>query len=88
MLVRLVDFLKARGITAMFTNLIGGGQEAATDIGISSIIDTWILLRDVERGGAREGTLQIIKSRGMAHSRRIHHMKITDRGVELADAPA
>jgi circadian clock protein KaiC len=87
MLVRLVDFLKARGITAVFTNLLhGGSQAAATNAGISSIIDSWLLLGDVERAGSREGTLEIIKSRGMAHSRRIHRLTITDHGVELSDA--
>jgi circadian clock protein KaiC len=89
MVVRLVDFLKGSGITAFFTNLIhSAGDAVATDVGISSIIDTWLLLREVEQAGSRDLTAQIIKSRGMAHSRRIHPLAITDRGVEIADAPA
>ena len=68
MLVRLVDFLKSQGITALFTNLATGGDPEDTDVGISSIIDTWLLLRDCERDGQRQVFIHVLKSRGMAHS--------------------
>ena len=85
MLVRLVDLLKSRGVTALFTNLTHRGeQEEATRVGISSIIDTWLLLRDHEQHGERTGSLYVLKSRGMAHSRTVRGMRLTDHGIELA----
>jgi circadian clock protein KaiC len=83
MLVRLVDFLKSRGVTGLFTNLDHAGQPPETDLGISSIIDTWIVLRDLEHDGVREGSLCMLKSRGMAHSRQFHKFRLTDGGVEI-----
>ncbi len=86
MLLRLVDFLKARGVTAFFTNLTSGGEAIeATDVGISSIIDTWLLVRDIELGGERNRGLYVLKSRGMAHSNQIREFLITSRGIELQD---
>lgn len=87
MLVRLVDFLKERGITSLFTNLThaGGGLEE-TDIGISSIIDTWLLLRDTERDGERGGVVYVLKSRGMAHSKQVREFRLTGAGIELGQA--
>ncbi len=84
MLVRLVDFLKERGITSLFTNLThaNGGLEQ-TDIGISSIIDTWLLLRDTERDGERGGVVYVLKSRGMAHSKQVREFRLTGAGIEL-----
>ena len=87
MLVRMVDFLKERGITSLFTNLMrSGAAEAETDSGISSIIDTWLLLRDTERNGERVGTLYVLKSRGMAHSKQVREFRLTDNGIELGKA--
>ena len=86
MLVRLIDFLKIRQLTAVFTNLASGGKaQEATEVGISSIIDTWILLRDIELGGERNRGLYVLKSRGMAHSNQIREFRLTDHGIELLD---
>lgn len=84
MLMRLIDYLKGEGITALFTNLTSGGTEKeTTEIGISSLIDTWLLVRDIELGGERNRGLYILKSRGMAHSNRIHELVLTDQGIDL-----
>jgi circadian clock protein KaiC len=86
MLLRLIDFLKVKQITAMFTHLTSGGKAAeATDMGVSSLIDTWLLVRDVEAGGERNRGLYVIKSRGMAHSNQVREFLITSRGVALQD---
>lgn len=85
-LTRLTDFLKAEEITAFFTNLTS--TEAVleqTDVDISSIVDTWLLLRDVELGGERNRAMYILKSRGMAHSNQIREFLLTDQGIELRD---
>jgi len=84
MLLRMVDFLKAKQITAVFTHLTGGGNALeATDIGISSLIDTWLLLRDIELGTSRTKGLYVLKSRGMPHSREIREFVLTPKGIEL-----
>jgi circadian clock protein KaiC len=84
MLVRLIDFLKAGGITAFFTNLTSGGNAwERTDVGVSSLIDTWILLRDIELGGERNRGIYVLKSRGMRHSNQIREFLITSTGIEL-----
>src|SRR5262249_36549418 len=86
MLVRLIDFLKAQQITAYLTNLTSGEQALEkTDLDISSLVDTWLLLRDIELGGERNRAMFILKSRGMAHSNQIREFLITDKGIELAD---
>jgi circadian clock protein KaiC len=86
MLLRVIDFLKSRGITAMLINLTeGGGALEATDIGVSSLIDTWLVLRDIEAGGERNRGLYVIKSRGMKHSNQIREFLITSKGIELQD---
>jgi circadian clock protein KaiC len=86
MLLRLVDFLKASQITALFTHLTSGGKPwESTDVGISSLIDTWMLLRDIELGGERNRGLYILKSRGMQHSNQIREFVITPEGIELKD---
>ena len=85
MLTRLVDFLKMQQITAVFTSLVGGMVSLEeSDVGISSIIDTWLLVRDVEVDGERIRGLYLLKSRGMSHSNQIREFKLTDRGIELA----
>lgn len=86
MMVRLIDFLKKSGITAVMSNLTGAGQGEETDIGVSSIVDTWLLLRDIESGGERNRALYILKSRGMAHSNQVREFILTDHGVELRTA--
>jgi circadian clock protein KaiC len=86
MLTRLVDFLKAGGITALFTNLTSGGDHAEmTEVGISSLMDTWLLLRNLESNGERNRGLYVLKSRGMAHSNQIREFILTDRGIQLLD---
>lgn len=86
MLMRLVDYLKARQITGLFTSLTPGGQPAEqSQIGISSVMDTWILLREMEFNGERNRGLYILKSRGMAHSNQIREFILTDQGVQLLD---
>ena len=86
MLVRMIDTLKARQITTLFTNLTGGGGELEqTDVGISSIIDTWLLLRDSELDGDRVGSIYVLKSRGMHYSRRIRRFYLTNHGIELSE---
>ena len=86
MLTRLIDFLKARQITAVFTSLtLGGGVQEEGEVGVSSLADTWLLVRDVELGGERNRAMYVLKSRGMAHSNQIREFLLTDRGVELRD---
>jgi circadian clock protein KaiC len=87
MLMRLLDFLKDRQITAMFVNLTANqGAEEQTEVGISSLTDTWILLRDVELNGERNRCLYVLKSRGMAHSNQIREFVLSRSGVRLLPA--
>jgi len=84
MLTRLVDFLKAKQITSVFTSLVGGMSAIEeSEVGISSIIDTWLLVRDVEVNGERIRGLYVLKSRGMAHSNQIREFLLTEQGIEL-----
>ncbi len=84
MLTRLVDFLKMKQITALFTYLSTlGGKLESTDENISSIMDAWLLLRDVEHEGSRSCTLYVLKSRGMAHSHEMRQFILTDEGIVL-----
>jgi circadian clock protein KaiC len=84
MLMRLMDFLKVTGITAVFLSLTSGGADLEqTTVGISSLTDTWILLRDLELNGERNRCLYVLKSRGMAHSNQLREFVITDHGIKL-----
>ncbi|HET9598547.1 MAG TPA: ATPase domain-containing protein, partial [Anaeromyxobacteraceae bacterium] len=86
MMTRLIDFLKMRGTTCFFTSLTTGGSEAeATEVGISSLIDSWLVLDVVRSGGERNRTLSIVKSRGMAHSNQTSEFRLTDEGVVVSD---
>jgi circadian clock protein KaiC len=86
MLLRLVDFLKAGNITALMTTLTGGADaNEQTEANISSLVDTWLLLRDMESGGERNRGLYILKSRGVAHSNQIREFILTDHGVQLRE---
>ena len=86
MLIRLIDFLKTRQITAVFTSLThGGGFLEQSGAGISSLVDTWLLLRDIELAGERNRGMYVLKSRGMAHSNQIREFLLTRSGVELKD---
>jgi circadian clock protein KaiC len=86
MLTRVIDFLKTEGITAVLTSLTSGGEALErTEIEVSSLVDTWLLLRDIELGGERNRAMYVLKSRGMAHSNQIREFVITDQGVGLLD---
>jgi circadian clock protein KaiC len=86
MLMRLADFLKTKQISSMFTQLMSSNVAHGTsDIAISSMVDTWLVMHDIEIGGERNRCLYIIKSRGMAHSNQVRECLITDHGVELCE---
>ena len=87
MLTRMIDFLKISNITALFTALLSGrhGQLELTEEGVSSLVDTWISVRDLEGIGERNRGLSILKARGMAHSNQVREFLITDHGVQLLD---
>jgi circadian clock protein KaiC len=86
MFMRLIDFLKSRQITAVLTSLTGHTTSLEqTEVGISSLIDTWLLLRDVELNGERNRVMYLLKSRGMAHSNQMREFLLTDHGIELID---
>ncbi len=84
MLIRLIDFLKQRGITAFLTSLTSAGDALErTDVEVSSIVDTWLLTRDIELAGERNRALYVLKSRGMAHSNQLREFLLTPHGVDL-----
>jgi circadian clock protein KaiC len=86
MAIRLIDYLKMNGITALFTTLTTSGTNLEhTSLFISSLIDTWLLLRDIELDGERNRGIYILKSRGMAHSNQIREFVLTKNGVLLRD---
>ncbi len=86
LLARLVDFLKSRMITGLLTSLTRGGDaEESSAVGMSSLVDTWLLAREIEVRGERIRGLYVIKSRGMAHSSEIREIQFTDHGLDLAD---
>ena len=85
-LMRLVDYLKKNGITAMLTDLqMGGGALERTEAAISSLVDTWLVLRDLESNGERNRGLHILKSRGMEHSNQVREFVLSDTGIQLTD---
>ena len=85
-LTRLIDYLKMNKISNFFTDLTHfGGSLERTSEEVSSLIDTWLLLRDIERNGERNRGLYILKSRGMAHSNQIQEFLITNQGLDLID---
>jgi circadian clock protein KaiC len=86
MLTRLIDFLKVHRITGLFTSLTPNSNEPEmTQVGISSLMDTWLLLRNLESNGERNRGLYVLKSRGMAHSNQIREFLLTDSGAKLLD---
>ncbi|MDP4025390.1 circadian clock protein KaiC [Methylobacterium sp. NEAU 140] len=86
-LLRMIDLLKGRGITAVFTSLRQEGVvEAADDLGVSSLMDTWIKLLNVEANGERTRTLYVIKARGMSHSHQVREFLMSGDGIRLVDA--
>lgn len=86
MLMRLIDFFKMNYTTALLTSLTSGeADEESTEVGISSLVDTWLLLRDIESNGERNRGMYILKSRGMEHSNQIREFRLTDNGIELVN---
>ncbi len=86
MLLRIIDFMKASQITALFTSLTGDWVHGErTELGVSSLMDTWLLLQNLESSGERNRGLYVLKSRGMAHSNQIREFQLSDRGVELRE---
>lgn len=84
---RLIDFLKTEQITGLFLSLTtSGAAEANTDVGVSSLMDVWVLLRNLESNGERNRGLYVLKSRGMEHSNQIREFRISGAGVALVDA--
>jgi circadian clock protein KaiC len=85
-LVRLADICKTKGITAVFTSLSAiDEQMSESERSVSSLMDTWISLRDVEADGERNRILYLLKSRGMSHSKQIREYELSDDGVHLTD---
>ena len=85
-LTRLIDYLKMKKISAFLTDLTRfGGSLEHTSEEVSSLIDTWLLLRDIELNGERNRGLYVLKSRGMAHSNQIQEFLLTNQGIDLID---
>jgi circadian clock protein KaiC len=86
MLVRLIDFLMEEQITVMFTALtLNTVVSEQTDEGVSSLVDAWLFVRDIEFNGERNRGMYIMKSRGMKHSNQVREFIITDKGIDLVD---
>jgi circadian clock protein KaiC len=86
-LMRLIDLLKLNRTTALFTSLSHQGSALEqTEVGVSSLMDTWILLRDIESSGERNRGIYVLKSRGMNHSNQIREFWLTSEGIKLTDA--
>jgi circadian clock protein KaiC len=86
MLIRLIDFLQTEQITVMFTALsLNTIVSEQTDEGVSSLVDAWLLVRDIESNGERNRGMYIMKSRGMKHSNQVREFVITDEGLDLVD---
>jgi circadian clock protein KaiC len=87
MLTRAIDFLKGQNITTVFTSLTRGGDDLEqSEAGISSLMDTWLLLRAMDIGGERNRLIYILKSRGMAHSNQVREFQLTNKGIRLLNA--
>jgi circadian clock protein KaiC len=87
MLTRLIDLLKTKEITGMFTSLTSAGKEIEdSEIGVSSLMDAWLLLKNIEMNGERNRGLYILKARGTPHSNQIREFLLTNQGVKLLDA--
>lgn len=86
MLTRLIDLLKTRQTTAVFTSLSSGSNEIEdSEVGVSSLMDAWILVKNIEYNAERNRGLYILKARGIAHSNQVREFVLTDHGVELLD---
>jgi circadian clock protein KaiC len=90
MLMRLIDYIKGLQVTGLFTNLTTGfvaGAYAveATQAHVSSLMDTWLLLKNVEGNGERNRVFSIVKARGLAHSNQVREFVLSDKGIEILD---
>lgn len=86
LLTRLIDFLQSQQITVMFTALaLNDNKTEQTDEGVSSLVDVWILVRDIESNGERNRGLYVMKSRGMKHSNQVREFVITNEGLKLVE---
>ena len=88
MLSRLIDHFKARQTTAVMTTLIRGEFDDRAGLGISSVIDTWVDVSNLELDGERNRGINILKSRGMAHSSQVREFQITSQGLNIRDVYA
>jgi circadian clock protein KaiC len=86
MLLRVIDLLKNRGITAFLTDLLSAEGMDKADAGMSSLMDTWLSLVQLESNGERNRSIYVLKSRGMNHSNQIREYHLTSQGVKLVDA--
>ncbi len=87
MLTRLIDFLKVQQITGMFTSLTSAGNNLEDSVvDVSSLMDAWLLVKNIESNGERNRGLYILKARGIAHSNQVREFLLTDHGIELVDA--
>ncbi|MCW1921443.1 circadian clock protein KaiC [Luteolibacter arcticus] len=88
-LMRLIDFLKQQDITAVFTSLTHGTMAITpsedSQVGVSSLMDVWLLLRNHEMNGERNRTLYVLKARGMSHSNQVREFVMGDSGIDLVD---
>ena len=87
MLMRLIDFLKQSHVTAVFTSLVGdlNSVDLGSQLGVSSLMDTWLLLSNLQSNGERTRALQVVKSRGMPHSNQVREFVLSDKGIHLVD---
>ena len=86
MLTRLIDFLKMRQITSVFTSLTVHSEVEDSEVGVSSLMDAWLLVKNIESNGERNRGLYILKARGIAHSNQVREFLLTSHGIELIDA--
>jgi circadian clock protein KaiC len=87
MVTRLIDYLKGGQVTSLFTSLTQGGHALQqSEMAMSSLMDSWLLLQDFEGNGERNRVLYVLKARGMAHSNQIREFLISDRGIDVVDA--
>ena len=86
LLMRLIDFVKTRQITALFTSLTSGDTRLEeSQVGVSSLMDAWLLLRNIESNGERNRTFYVLKARGLAHSNQVSEFLLSDDGIDLVE---
>jgi circadian clock protein KaiC len=85
MMTRQVDFLKSKGVTALFTSLSSEAEPTSDDQEVASLVDSWLFVKTMEGNGEHNRVLYVLKSRGMANSNQIREFLLTDQGIELID---